>query len=70
MKKYHCKKAPCEQILWFLAEGWTNRGVFPVEDDLRDVFRLFQHGLFAPVFAADSDHSICIHASKKKTQIR
>ena len=45
---------------------WTNRGVFPVQDDLRNVLRLLNHGVVAPVFTADSYHTILIHALKKK----
>lgn len=59
---------PFGEVLWF--QCWTNRGVFPVKDDLRNVLGLLHCGLFAPVFTADSDHPICIHALKKKKKIR
>lgn len=53
------------QKLWF--QCWTNRGVLPVEDDLWDVVGLLHLGVFAPVFTADSYHSILIHALKEET---
>lgn len=52
------------------ADGQTHRGVFPVEDDLWNVLRLLHCGLLAPVFTADSDHSICVHTKNKTKKQR
>lgn len=43
------------------------RGVFPVEDDLRDALCRLQQRVVAPLIAVDGHYSILIHAIKKKT---
>lgn len=42
--------------------------MFPIQDDLRNVLRLLNHGVVAPVFTADSYHTILIHALKKEEE--
>lgn len=46
-------------------ERGTNRGVFPVKDDLWNVFSFLRCGAFTPVLTANRYYAILIHTSKE-----